>query len=137
MMAKADDEGSIAVEFAFVAMLLFTLLFGIIGFSLHFGARSAAAQAAAEGARASVAGLNDSDRTALAVAAARATIASYNGVFRLTEAPTARRVGTRFEVTVKLDISQFNLSRLTAFVPALSEYPQSTVSVQIGGFSGG
>jgi Flp pilus assembly protein TadG len=136
MIPEEGDEGSIAVEFAAVAMLLFTLLFGIIAFSLHLGARSAAAQAAAEGARASVAGLTDTDRAALALAAANATIANYNGAFRASGTPTARRVGNRFEVTVKLDISQFNLSRLTAFVPALSDYPQATVSVQIGGFGG-
>jgi Flp pilus assembly protein TadG len=130
-----DDEGSVAVEFAAVASLLFVILFGIIGFALHFGARAAAAQAAAEGARASVAGVTDVERAVLATAAAQTVVTRYGGMLG-TPTITTARANLRYEVTVAVDISRFGLSLLTGFVPALSERPSATVSIQIGGFGG-
>jgi len=52
---RADEDGAAAIEFAFVATLLFTLIFGIIVFGVLFGFRQQLTQATAEGARATVA----------------------------------------------------------------------------------
>ena len=48
---KRSEQGAAAVEFALIAMLLFTLLFGIIQFSLWFWAWEAGGHAAREAAR--------------------------------------------------------------------------------------
>jgi hypothetical protein len=48
------EGGAAVVEFAMVATLLFTLIFGIITFGVLFGYRQQVTQAAAEGARAAV-----------------------------------------------------------------------------------
>ena len=48
---RRGERGAAAVEFALVAMLLFTLLFGIIQFSLWFWAWQAGGHAAREAAR--------------------------------------------------------------------------------------
>jgi Flp pilus assembly protein TadG len=48
---RRGEDGAAAVEFALVAMLLFTLLFGIIQFSLWFWAWQAGGHAAREAAR--------------------------------------------------------------------------------------
>jgi hypothetical protein len=45
------DEGAALVEFAFIAILLLTLLFGIINFGLILSFRQDVTRAAAEGAR--------------------------------------------------------------------------------------
>jgi hypothetical protein len=49
---RRDDAGASAVEFALVVLPLFTLLIGIIQFSIYFWAWQAGAGAAREGARA-------------------------------------------------------------------------------------
>jgi Flp pilus assembly protein TadG len=49
------ERGAAAVEFLFVSILLFTLLFAIIVFGVLFGYRQQLTQATAEGARAAVA----------------------------------------------------------------------------------
>ncbi|WP_159998421.1 TadE family protein [Roseomonas sp. 18066] len=137
-VASRDDEGAMAVEFALVATLMFSLLFGTIAFGVHFGARTAAAAAAGEGARAAVAGLTNDQRATLARAAATAVLNSYGGLVdparsTITVGPDAS-ASTRYAVTVRVDVSQFPFAQLTAFIPALASDPQSTVSVQIGGF---
>ena len=48
---RREERGAAAVEFALVAMLLFTLLFGIIQFSIWFWAWQAGGHAAREAAR--------------------------------------------------------------------------------------
>jgi Flp pilus assembly protein TadG len=48
---RADDSGAAAVEFALIAMLLFTLLFGILQFGLWFWCWQTGAHAAREAAR--------------------------------------------------------------------------------------
>lgn len=48
---RADENGAVAVEFALIAMLLFTLLFGILQFGLWFWCWQTGAHAAREAAR--------------------------------------------------------------------------------------
>ena len=56
--AQGSDAGAAAVEFAFVSVLLFTLLFGIIQYGFFFLQSSAAEHAAWEGARAAAVGID-------------------------------------------------------------------------------
>ena len=58
---RRGEQGAAAVEFALIAMLLFTLLFGIIQFSLWFWAWQAGGHAAREAAR--VAAVSPCDTT--------------------------------------------------------------------------
>jgi hypothetical protein len=48
---RADERGAVAVEFALIAMILFTLLFGILQFGLWFWSWQTGAHAAREAAR--------------------------------------------------------------------------------------
>ena len=57
-----DERGTALVEFTFVALILFALLFGIISYSYMMSFRQAMTQAAAEAARAgALASPNDTD----------------------------------------------------------------------------
>ena len=49
--AQRDERGAAAVEFGLVALVFFTLLFGIIQFGLWFWAWQATAHAAREASR--------------------------------------------------------------------------------------
>ena len=58
-MARADEHGAAAVEFALLLPLLVLLLFGLIQFGLAFNTRIQATNAAREGARMAVVGIDN------------------------------------------------------------------------------
>jgi Flp pilus assembly pilin Flp len=58
-MAPGDEDGAAAVEFALLLPLLVLLLFGLIQFGLAFNTRIQATNAAREGARMAVVGIDD------------------------------------------------------------------------------
>jgi Flp pilus assembly protein TadG len=58
-MAFGDEDGAAAVEFALLLPLLVLLLFGLIQFGLAFNTRIQATNAAREGARMAVVGIDD------------------------------------------------------------------------------
>ncbi|KIN62664.1 TadE-like protein [Sulfitobacter noctilucicola] len=63
---RRNESGAVAVEFALIAPLLFGLLFGIITLGYFIGINHSVNQLAAGAARASVTGLNQTERSALA-----------------------------------------------------------------------
>jgi Flp pilus assembly pilin Flp len=58
-MARRDEDGAAAVEFALLLPLLVLLLFGLIQFGLAFNTKIQATNAAREGARMAVVGIDD------------------------------------------------------------------------------
>jgi Flp pilus assembly protein TadG len=129
-------RGSVAIEFAILATVMLMLVFAIICFGVQFGARLVATQAASEGARASVAGLTAAERTSLANTAVTNLLTRYGGLAstrQVVVTPVGNPV-TRVDVTVTLDISRFGLQRLATLVPAMTNTPSATVSVQVGGY---
>jgi Flp pilus assembly pilin Flp len=58
-MGRRDQEGAAAVEFALLLPLLVLLLFGMIEFGFAFNTRIQATNAAREGARRAVVGIDD------------------------------------------------------------------------------
>ncbi|RVT91543.1 pilus assembly protein [Rhodovarius crocodyli] len=129
-------RGSVSIEFAILATLMLMLIFAIISFGVQFGARLVATQAASEGARASVAGLTAAERTSLANTAVTNLLTRYGGLAstrQVVVTPIGNPV-TRVDVTVTLDISRFGLQRLATLVPAMTNRPSATVSVQVGGY---
>jgi Flp pilus assembly pilin Flp len=58
-MARRAEDGAAAVEFALLLPLLVLLLFGLIQFGLAFNTRIQATNAAREGARMAVVGIDD------------------------------------------------------------------------------
>lgn len=59
-------SGTAAVEFAILAPVYFLMLMGMIAFGIYLGAAHSLQQLAADAARASVAGLDQADRTEIA-----------------------------------------------------------------------
>jgi Flp pilus assembly protein TadG len=121
------------MEFAIVAPLFFVLLLGVVGFSLWCGAQIAVAKAAAEGARAAVAGLSTTERQSLAVSAATSVLNSYSGLMNraiptIAAQPVANNAAL-FQVSVRYPFS----SVLTGLIAPTND-PQATVTVTIGGY---
>jgi Flp pilus assembly protein TadG len=127
-----------ALEFGLVAPLFMMLTVGILTFGLYFGSLIAVTNAAAEGARASVAGLSDAERGSLASQAAKTTFASYapflmqNYMTVSTQADPAN--AQRFQVSVTYDFASFDILKFSALVPVPMQKPTITMSVADAGY---
>jgi Flp pilus assembly protein TadG len=69
VMTRHQDDGAAAVEFALVALLLFTLLFGVIQFGFTFWEYIQVAHSAREGVRWAALGADEDTVVARALAA--------------------------------------------------------------------
>jgi Flp pilus assembly protein TadG len=63
---RRDQSGAVAIEFALIAPILFSLLFGIITLGYFMGVSHSVHQLATGAARASVSGLDQTERQTLA-----------------------------------------------------------------------
>jgi Flp pilus assembly protein TadG len=69
-----NDRGAAAIEFALVLPMLCVLLFGIVGYGDWFLTAHGVQQAANDGARAAIGGLDRTERDTLAAAAAKTSL---------------------------------------------------------------
>lgn len=128
-----DARGTTAVEFALVAPLLFAVLFGIITFGVQYATRIALTYAAAEGGRAALAGLSDTERVSLAKAAAKKAMLAMTPLVDSDNAsvnawPTAD--GTHETITVTIGYSDTRFAALP-FLPDLSSTAPVTVQFYV------
>lgn len=63
---RQDQSGAVAIEFMLIGPILFALLFGIVTLGYFMGVSHSVSQLATGAVRASVAGLDTEERTALA-----------------------------------------------------------------------
>ncbi|CAM5189079.1 hypothetical protein ARD30_16160 [Bosea thiooxidans] len=132
-----DQDGTSAIEFAFIAPILLLLLFGIMGFGYVFGVYHGVQQIAAEAARSSVSGISDAERAQIARAYVAANATSYAFIdptkLRVTTSQTGPQL-QNFEVAVSYDMGGSvygELSRLVSLPPPLIE---RRAVVQRGGY---
>lgn len=129
-------RGGAAVEFALVAPVLLLLLGGILAFGVFLGAANTLRQLAAEAARASVAGVTDSERASLAQQRVSLSLAS-GGFFRpgSVDVQVGPDAGdpTLYTVTLSFDATALGLGTLAKLVPLPPNALRSTVSVRRGG----
>jgi len=134
---RACQSGANAVEFALVAPVLMLLLFGIVGFGYVFGIYHGVQQIAAEAARASVSGMNDPEREAIA----RAFVASNASAYALID-PARLQITTAqsgpprqtFEVAISYDMSDTVFANLAALVSLPPPLVERRAVVQRGGY---
>ncbi len=131
-------RGTAALEFGLVAPMFVMLVVGVMTFGLYFGSLIAVTNAAAEGARASVAGLTDAERSSLAVAAATTTFASYapflqSSLMTVTAQADPANAG-RFQVSVSYNFSNYDLLKGSSLVPVPVQNPAITMSVADAGY---
>jgi Flp pilus assembly protein TadG len=142
--AAANEAGVIALEFALLAPVFLLLLFGTMVFALYFAVTVAVTQGAAEGGRASIAGLTDAERAAFASQRVRQVFEGYAPLLD-PDAVTVRAVPATsstftVEVTYPLDtIATGPLYSLLSLVTGASQTAPATVrhavTVANGGYS--
>lgn len=131
------DRGIAALEFALLAPALLMLVFGIIVYSVYFSAYMGVRQAASEGARAAMAGLDSTERAQFATARAEQVIANYGAIFGSGDGPevTAAPIGVGvFEVRVRYDMSAHPITQFTPFIPIPQPEIVSAVVVTNGSY---
>ncbi|MGF6232048.1 Flp pilus assembly protein TadG [Inquilinus ginsengisoli] len=137
----SGEAGLAAVEFALVAPAFLAIVFGILIYGFFFGTWIAISQAAAEGARASVAGMSTTERTSLAEAAAAAVLVNYGSLLNSKNWTITAQPGAAphtFQVSVQYDLSGKKFedvaSSISALIPVPTDTPTATVTVGYGGY---
>ncbi len=130
-----DRRGTAAVEFAFVAPLFLTLMFGIVAFGAVISVDNGLQQIVAEAARAAVGGMTDAERAQLAQSSVTANVASYafidpTKISLSFDDPTA----TSFRVSVRYDMSKLVAYGLLTWLPLPNPVVTRQAVVQRGGF---
>ncbi|WP_267427282.1 TadE/TadG family type IV pilus assembly protein [Methylobacterium sp. GC_Met_2] len=132
----ACRSGSSAVEFALVAPLLLLLFAGIGMLGICLGAAHNLRQIAAEAARASVAGITDTERATLAQNTVNRSL-STGAMFR--PGSVAVQVGsdpndaTIYTVTLSANTASLGINAFSRLLPMLPTILRSTISVRKGG----
>ena len=131
-----DDRGASAVEFAIIAPVFLFMIAGMLAYGIYFGAANSVQQAAAEAARASIAGLDDDERRELATAAVNAALTddgllqSVHAKIDVTSDPA--RPDT-FNVIISYDASFLPIWDLGPPLPLPSPTIRRTSTVRVGG----
>ena len=132
---ECNRSGTSSVEFALIAPLLIVLSVGIVVFGSALGFAHSLQTAASEAARAAVAGLDNSERVALATTAAQTNLAAnvlLNPRALVVSAGPNPGDPNVFTVTVRYDLG----GTLLAAVPRVIPVPTSltrTASIRRGG----
>jgi Flp pilus assembly protein TadG len=125
-----------AVEFALIAPLFLLLIFAIFVYGFYFAAWVAVRHAAAEGARAAVAGLSVTERTTLATTMVQSIFSAYSPVLDWKTGVDTITAGAGdcancFQVQVTYDLSELGTIPMVAL-------PSTTITatsiVPNGGF---
>ncbi len=125
-----------AIEFALVAPIFLFLLFGIVAYGFHLALVHGVQQIAAEAARASVAGLTDDERAAIARSNVATNAPSYPLIaptrLSIVSAATDQSTMT-FLLTLRYDASDLVIYKLPFVVMPSSEIIR-TSAIQRGGY---
>ncbi|WP_119271755.1 TadE/TadG family type IV pilus assembly protein [Taklimakanibacter deserti] len=134
---RKDTRGVAAIEFALVAPVFFLLLLGIAAYGIYFSAISSLQELTADAARASVAGVSDTERQTIVSSYVAQSSPNYQLLSRHPITVTATPYPgdpTRYTVTLRTDISNLPLQGTTGLFPMPSAIIQRTAVVRIGGY---
>lgn len=132
-----DEQGLAAVEFAIVAPMLLLLAFGVIVYSLYFAAFLGVREAAAEGARAAMAGLSSAERIQLATTRADAVMTAYASLMGSGARPdvsATTQAGGLLKVSVKYDVGSSPILAYAGLLPLPDRIIRSDVIVANGSY---
>ncbi len=131
-----DGRAAAAVEFALVVPVFLTVLFGIITYGSYLAVVHGVQQLAAEAARASIAGLSDSERLTLATSNIDNNVSSYALLTpsHLTVQSASTDATGNFTVTLTYDASDMFIFTLPTFVPGLNSTITRSAAIQRGGY---
>lgn len=131
-----DARGVAALEFAIIAPVLILLVGGILIYGLYFATLHNLQQLVAEASRATVAGLDDTERERLATEQIDAAIGDYPLLRRAYMQVTARTDPAspdRYLVSIAYDATHLGLSAFSGLLPQPPQHIERTAIVRKGG----
>lgn len=134
---QKDPGATSAVEFAMIAPCFILLVFGILSFGTVFGIYHGVQQLASEAARASVAGLSDTEADQIARSFVAANVGSYAFLdpADLTVSTSAGSGSSNtFKVSIRYDMSSLFVFGLSRLLPMPAPLVQRTAVIQRGGY---
>jgi Flp pilus assembly protein TadG len=132
-----DESGASAVEFALIFPVALLFFCGVMAYGVYFGAAHSVQQLAADAARASVGGLDDAERAAIAQAHVAASGSSYPLLRAERIAVVAEPLGvdpTRFSVRVTFNSEDLPIWALAGLVPLPGKSIERVAVVKRGGY---
>lgn len=129
-------RGTAAVEFAIVVPVFMVMLFGIMMVGSYLTVVHSVQQLAAEAVRASVGGLNDTERAALAHADIDQNITSYPllSANKLAVSIVTEAASRSYQVTLNYDASSLWIYAFNGLVPAPDPHIVRSAAIQYGGY---
>ncbi len=128
------ERGASAVEFAIVGPVFVALVMAIICFGTIFVAASGVQQLAAEAARASVAGLSDTERGQIAQAFITAHAPDYAFIDATKLQVSTSSDSTSYDVQLNYDMSGSFVYQFAGLLPLPSSQIHRAAAIQDGGF---
>lgn len=130
---KLDRAGVAAVEFAIIGPVLVLMLMGVFTYGGYFLTAQTIQQLANDSARAAIAGLDDSERRAIAENAMRDGIAAQDFLRGDLAAVDITRDGDVLAVRVTYDARDDLYWSFKSLVPVPSPLIRRTASIRLGG----
>jgi Flp pilus assembly protein TadG len=136
LRSARDDRGAAAIEFALVVPLFLLIVFATVVFSVYLATWLGVSHAAAEGARASVAGLTETERESLAQSRVQAVISGYSPLLDASKVEIAYPAAASglFSVQVTYPLAQLDLASFAPLAPIPTIAPSRTATVTTGGY---
>ena len=131
------NGGAIAIEFALVFPVAIIFFCGLLAYGVYFGAAHSVQQLAADAARASVSGLNNTERASIATAHVAASGGGYPllRADRLTvSAHPLAADPTQFEVRVSFNSEDLPIWALAGLVPLPARTIERVAIIKRGGY---
>lgn len=131
------ERGSAAIEFALVVPVLLLFVIGGLCYGVYFSVANTVQQIAADTARATVAGLTDDERSAIATQHASQVSKSFALIdpTRLTVVTkTSSASPDLYEVTVTYDASRLAIWAFKGIVPLPSQTVVRSAAILRGGY---
>lgn len=134
---RGNKDGAAAIEFALVLPVFLLVMLGILAYGIYFAAAHSVARLAADAARASVAGLTDTERSSLAHQSVITNVATYAVLIDPTkitvEAAPVATDASQFRVAVRYQAGNLPILSFTPFLPMPSETIERAAVVERGG----
>lgn len=127
-----DERGAAMVEMALVLPLLLTLMMGILVYGQYFRLAHSVQQAANDGARAAIVGLDPADRRAIAQRAVDHSLAGIGGVDIRTRTVAVSETADTITVAVAYTIPPDSLLR-SSFVPSPGNVIRTNATFELPG----
>nr|WP_269932306.1 TadE/TadG family type IV pilus assembly protein [Aminobacter sp. HY435] len=130
------QSGTSAIEFAIIAPVFLLLVFGMIAYGIYFGAMHSVQQMAADAARTAIAGLDETERKALAQRFIDLNADGYVFIDKsklVVSVKDSEADAEQFVVSLRYDARQLPVWNLLPVLPVPEKTIVRSSTIRVGG----